>query len=97
MHRAHAINNIIRTLTEKQTFEQFVVDIYSPAIHTSSNVAAAAPQQTMTTTTIGGGGSGEKKAKEKSEAAASSSYFEGAGAMQTAMANSTADYLKATF
>jgi hypothetical protein len=35
VHRAHAINNIIKTLTEKQTFEQFVGDIYAPALITS--------------------------------------------------------------
>ncbi len=32
VHRTHAINNIIRTLTEKQTSEQFIADIYSPAV-----------------------------------------------------------------
>ena len=30
VHRAHAINNIIRTQTEQETFEQFITDIYSP-------------------------------------------------------------------
>jgi hypothetical protein len=37
VHRAHAIDNIIRTLTEKQTFEQFVVDIYSPSISSTQS------------------------------------------------------------
>lgn len=32
VHRAHAINNIIKTLTDNKTFEQFIGDIYSPAI-----------------------------------------------------------------
>lgn len=30
VHRAHAINNIVNKLTEKQTFEQFASDVYSP-------------------------------------------------------------------
>lgn len=30
VHRAHAISNIVNKLTEKQTFEQFVSDVYSP-------------------------------------------------------------------
>ena len=30
VHRAHAISNIVNKLTEKQTFEQFVSDIYAP-------------------------------------------------------------------
>ncbi|CAF0829024.1 unnamed protein product [Brachionus calyciflorus] len=36
VHRAHAINNIVSKLTEKQTFEQFVVDVYSPNINSKS-------------------------------------------------------------
>lgn len=39
MHRAHAINNIIKTLTDKQTFEQFIGDIYSPAVIPSTSGA----------------------------------------------------------
>jgi hypothetical protein len=42
VHRAHAIGNIIRTLTEKQTFEQFVVDIYSPSASTSTGPVSSA-------------------------------------------------------
>lgn len=48
VHRAHAINNIIRTLTEKQTFEQFISDIYSPAIGN--------PTQPLSTSQSNGGG-----------------------------------------
>ena len=33
VHRTHSINNIIKTLTEKQTSEQFIADIYAPAIN----------------------------------------------------------------
>lgn len=39
VHRAHAINNIIKTLTDKQTFEQFIGDIYSPAVIPSTSGA----------------------------------------------------------
>lgn len=44
MHRAHAINNIIKTQTEKQTFEQFIVDIYSPAAVLGGMTAAKAKE-----------------------------------------------------
>ena len=40
VHRAHAINNIIKTLTDKQTFEQFIGDIYSPAVVAGSGLAS---------------------------------------------------------
>jgi hypothetical protein len=32
VHRSHAINNIVKTQTEQETFEQFVTDIYSPLL-----------------------------------------------------------------
>jgi hypothetical protein len=33
VHRQHSIGNIIKTLTEKQTSEQFIADIYAPAVN----------------------------------------------------------------
>ena len=46
MHRAHSINNIIKTLTEKQTFEQFIGDIYSPALNSLSSLSNSTPVST---------------------------------------------------
>ena len=52
MHRAHSINNIIKTLTEKQTFEQFIGDIYSPALNSISSSTSAAQASTAAASSV---------------------------------------------
>lgn len=47
VHRAHAINNVVSKLIEKQTFEQFVVDVYSPNIKNVNNSKNKIDQQPL--------------------------------------------------
>ncbi|RNA27373.1 ral GTPase-activating subunit alpha-1 [Brachionus plicatilis] len=59
VHRAHAISNIVNKLTEKQTFEQFVSDVYSPNLEflartkcAESNVSANVSSPVMNSSSI---------------------------------------------
>ena len=51
VHRAHAISNIIKSLTLKQTFEEFIGGIYLPETTSTSNgqinISAGLPTSTL--------------------------------------------------